>query len=194
VVTSFTGAGGIVRGVGTYVALLRGINVGGKNVIRMADLRACFEGEGFSEVETYIQSGNVVFVSGEKRETLAPRIEEALSRSFDYAARVVVRSRRQLLSVVRRAPEGFGEEADAYRYDVAFLKAPLSAREVLPQVRLREGVDTAHGGPRVLYFSRLKKRASQSYLSKLVALPVYAQMTLRNWNTTMKLVRMTERG
>ncbi len=76
-----------------YVALLRGINVGGSNLIRMAALKACFEAEGFGDVATYIQSGNVLFTAGRaNQQALTGQIEKALSRSFAYQSRVVVRS------------------------------------------------------------------------------------------------------
>ena len=90
-----------------YVALLRGINVGGKNLIKMTALKACFEANGFEDVATYIQSGNVVFASSETRMPgLTRRIEEMLAETFDYEATVVVRSRTQMRAVVERAPKG----------------------------------------------------------------------------------------
>jgi uncharacterized protein (DUF1697 family) len=80
-----------------YLALLRGINVGGGNIIKMADLKGCFEEMGFAAVATYIQSGNVVFRSEEKDAArLVNRIERALSARFAYASRVVLRTHKQL--------------------------------------------------------------------------------------------------
>ena len=87
-----------------YVALLRGINVGGNNLIKMPALRACFESQGFSCVATYIASGNVLFECGvEGRDGLEARIEAALAKTFDYRANVVLRTRKQLESIVARA-------------------------------------------------------------------------------------------
>ena len=77
-----------------YLALLRGINVGGKNLIKMADLKACLEGDGLEDVVTYIQSGNVVF-SGGSSLTLTDRIEDLLATTFGYEASVVLRSRHR---------------------------------------------------------------------------------------------------
>src|SRR5512138_2899169 len=111
-----------------YVALLRGINVGGKNIIKMADLRACFEALGFDEVRTYIQSGNVLFHREKTgRDALTSRIEKALADTFSYQLPVVVRSDKEMAAVVADAPKRFGQEPDAYRYDVIFLKEPLTA-------------------------------------------------------------------
>jgi uncharacterized protein (DUF1697 family) len=176
-----------------YLALLRGINVGGRNIIKMADLKACFEDLGCADVTTFIQSGNVVFRDEERdAATLVGQIEQALSTRFAYASRVVVLTRAQLGQVVERAPAGFGKKPDQYRYDVIFLRAPLTATEAMKSVSLREGVDAVHKGTGVLYFSRLINRAAQSHLAKIVSLPVYQQMTIRNWNTTTSLFAMME--
>ena len=175
----------------TYVALLRGINVGGKNIIRMADLRSCFEAEGFQDVVTYIQSGNVIFrAPGSTPGALTIRIEEMLASAFDYQARVALRSREAMEAVVREAPEGFGSQPDRYRYDTLFLRPPLTASAAMKEVRVRSGVDEAWAGDGVLYFSRLISQASRSYLSRLVSMPVYQEMTIRNWNTTTRLLRL----
>src|SRR6266581_2003906 len=96
--------------VTTYVALLRGINVGGRNPIRMPALKTCFEAEGFEDVATYIQSGNVLFRTAGSGSTLVRRIEEMLSTAFDYRASVVLRSRAQVRAVVEKAPKAFGAE------------------------------------------------------------------------------------
>ena len=176
-----------------YVALLRGINVGGRNPIRMTELRRCFEEQGFRDVATYIQSGNVLFTTAESiTGDLVRRIEELLALTFNYRASVVLRSRRQMQSIVARAPKGFGTEPTKYRYDVIFLKAPLTASAAMKSVVLREGVDEAHAGPGALYFSRLSSKAAQSRINKLVVLPIFKQMTIRNWNTTTKLLRLLE--
>jgi uncharacterized protein (DUF1697 family) len=176
-----------------YLALLRGINVGGKNIIKMAELKACLENVGLAGVTTYIQSGNVLFrVSGKSRNTLIGEIEAALSKRFNYESRVVVVCENELERIVKRAPKRFGKDPDNYRYDVVFLRTPLTAREALKSVRVREGVDEAYAGQGVLYFSRLVKRANQSYLRTIAQLPIYQQMTVRNWNTTTRLLALMQ--
>ena len=178
-----------------YVALLRGINVGGKNIIKMTELKACFEAEGFGDVATYIQSGNVLFKSNASgRAELTARIEDMLATAFHYQATVVLRSQRQLTAIVTHAPSGFGERPARYRYDVIFLKEPLTAKTALKSLLTKPGVDKAHAGTGVLCFSRLISKASQSRLSRVVSLPVYQSMTIRNWNTTTKLLRMMDGG
>ncbi len=178
-----------------YVALLRGINVGGKNLIKMPALKACFEANGFEEVATYIQSGNVLFASPETRAVeLTRRIESMLGESFDYVPTVVVRNHRQMRAIVNRAPKGFGAEPGKYLYDVVFLKEPLLARVAMKSVQTKPGVDEVHAATGVLYFSRLSAKATQSRLNKLASSPIYPSVTIRNWNTTTKLLSLMDQA
>jgi uncharacterized protein (DUF1697 family) len=177
-----------------YVALLRGINVGGSNLIKMSDLKACFEATGLCNVTTYIQSGNVLFAVGTRsnQPALVRQIEKALSARFAYQSRIVVRSLEQMRAIVGGAPAGFGGRPAAYRYDVIFLKEPLTAAEALQAVTAKPGVDRVFPGEGVLYFSRLISKAAQSRLSRIVGTPAYQNMTIRNWNTTSKLLALME--
>jgi uncharacterized protein (DUF1697 family) len=178
-----------------YVALLRGVNVGGKNPIPMPALKAAFEAAGFRDVHTYIQSGNVLFTAPSSSQAeLTGRVERTIRSAFDdYDASVVLRSRSQMRSIVDGAPEGFGTEPSTYRYDVVFLKAPLTAKTAIKDVTTKEGVDRIWAGAGVLYLSRLTSRATQSRLNRIASLPVYKHMTIRNWNTTTKLRNLLDR-
>jgi len=176
-----------------YVALLRGINVGGKNLIKMTDLKTSFDALGLENVSTYIQSGNVLFsATGSDQATLTKQIEAALSKSFSYESRVVVRSHKQMKEIVTKAPKGFGSDQATYRYDVVFLKEPLTAVQAMKSVKAKEGVDLAFAGKGVLYFSRLISKASSSHLTRIIGMPVYQSMTIRNWNTTTKLLGLMD--
>ena len=177
-----------------YVALLRGINVGGNNLIKMVALKACFEAQGFGDVVTYIQSGNVVFTTpGADQPGLTVGIEKALSKAFAYESRVVVRSLAQMKDTVAKAPKGFGRQPTVYRYDVVFLKEPLTPADAVKSVSVKPGVDRVWAGARELYSSRLISKAAQSRLSRVVGTPAYQYMTIRNWNTTGKLLELMTR-
>lgn len=175
-----------------YVALLRGINVGGKNLVGMPALKAFFEEQGFTDVATYIQSGNVLFTSKERSGALCARLEAELAKAFGYPATLVLRSRDQLRKILEGAPAGFGAAPARWRYDVVFLKEPLSAGVALAAVPTRPGVDQAWAGPGVLYLSRLVAKAAQSRMSRITGLPIYQRMTIRNWNTTTRLAALLE--
>jgi uncharacterized protein (DUF1697 family) len=176
-----------------YLALVRGINVGGNSMIKMADLKAAFEEMGFADIATFIQTGNVLF-SSDNSDTisLTYKIEQGLSKRFNLNLTVLVISPSQLKHTVEKAPKGFGKEPDKYRYDVIFMIPPLVAKDAIKQIKFREGVDEVTPGKDVIYFSRLISQASKSYVSKIVLLPIYKQMTIRNWNTTTKLLKLME--
>ena len=176
----------------SYVALLRGINVGGRNKVAMADLRTALEDGGYANVRTYIQSGNVVFESAKARRSLEDDIERLLEKRFGVPLVVVVRSRDQLRQVVDKAPDGFGTKPDTYYSDTIFLKAPLTAKQAMRVVKLREGVDQAWPGTGVIYFARLGAQRTKSKMSAIVGTPEYQQMTIRSWATTTKLVALLD--
>jgi len=173
------------------VALLRGINVGGRNKVAMSELRSAFEDAGHTDVGTYIQSGNVLFRSG-ARQSLEVDVERMLERRLGYPLVVVVRSHAQLRSVIARAPAKFGAEPGTYHSDAIFLRRPLTASQVMKLVRLREGVDQAWPGRGVVYFRRLSAERTKSRMSSIVGTPEYANMTIRSWTTTTKLLALLD--
>ncbi|HLM17274.1 MAG TPA: DUF1697 domain-containing protein [Acidimicrobiia bacterium] len=175
-----------------YVTLLRGINVGGRNKVPMAELRSAFEDAGYTDVRTYIQSGNVVFASNAPRRSLEVDIEKMLERHLGYPLVVVIRSHAQLRSVVANAPAEFGAKPGTYHSDAIFLRSPLTATRVMKMVKLREGVDQAWPGQGVVYFARLSAERTKSRMSSIVGTPEYANMTIRSWATTTKLLGLLD--
>jgi uncharacterized protein (DUF1697 family) len=179
-------------GAEQYVALLRGINVGGRNKVPMADLRAAFEEHGFGDVRTYIQSGNVLFTTSAAARSLEDDIEALLERRYGVPLLVVVRSHAQLRSVITDAPPGFGARPDTFHSDAVFLKAPLTSEQAMQVVTLREGVDEATPGTGVVYFARLSAQRTKSRMSAMMGTPEYRRMTIRNWTTTTKLLALLD--
>jgi uncharacterized protein (DUF1697 family) len=156
----------------------------------MADLRAAFEGAGFTSVQTYIQSGNVVFDTSRPSASLESDIEAVLEDRFGYPIVVVTRSRARMRAIVADAPVGFGADPSMYHSDVVVLKAPLTSAEVMKVVSPKPEVDRAWPGKGVVYFDRLSARRTESRLSTIMGTPAYRLMTIRNWNTTTKLVEL----
>jgi uncharacterized protein (DUF1697 family) len=113
-----------------------------------------------------------------------------LAEAFDYVPTVVVRSRAQMKAIVEKAPKGFGTQPAKYRYDVIFLKEPLKAGTAIKVLDPKPGVDEVHAGTGVIYSSRLEARATSSRLNKIVGSPIYPSITIRNWNTTTKLLAL----
>jgi uncharacterized protein (DUF1697 family) len=176
-----------------YVALLRGINVGGRNIIKMAALKVCLEQHGFRNVATLIQSGNVIFESDERNAgKLTTQIEGALSKMFDYDSRVVLRSHAQLKTVVAGVPTKWKTRTDL-RCNIAFLREPVTARHALAQVDVEPQVDSVQEGKGVLYLSTLMSGLKRSRFTKVIGKSIYRHMTIRNYNTCQKLLALMER-
>ncbi len=175
-----------------YVALIRGINVGGNNLIKMVELKACFEKGGFKNVITYIQSGNVVFEVDEKNnEKIVNKLESALLRTFKVNLRIVVRSYLQLKKVLSGVP-GEWRKRDDLRCYIAFVKEPVKASEVVQEVVLKDGIDFVKVGEGVVYMTTLLRGLTKSGFTKLVGKKIYQDITIRNYNTTLKLLALME--
>lgn len=175
--------------VNAFLILLRGINVGGKNKVPMADLRKCLEELGFHDVSTFIASGNVLLTSDLDAGETTARIEAELPQSFKLDSEIIkilAVTPEQLGAVVNDKPEGFGEQPEKYHSDVIFLMG-VEASEVMPIFNPREGVDRVWPGVGVVYSQRLSAQRTKSRLSSMMASPLYKSMTIRNWNTTTKL-------
>jgi uncharacterized protein (DUF1697 family) len=178
-----------------YLVLLRGINVGGRNKVPMAPLRAMLEELGYSDVSTYIASGNVLLRSSEPAATIKERIEAALPRAFTLDSELVavlVLSHDQLRAVVERKPEGFGEQPDTYHSDAIFLMG-IDAATALTAFDPRPDVDRVWPGDGVVYSQRLSAERTKSRLGKIVASPLYRSMTIRSWTTSLALLALLDR-
>jgi uncharacterized protein (DUF1697 family) len=176
----------------TTVALLRGINVGGRHAVAMPDLAACLADAGLGAARTVQQSGNVLLAADPASgPDLEGTIEAALADRFGFGVPTLVRSRDELAATVAAAPPDHG--SDALRSEVFFLKAPLTAREVLDAMpELRDGVDVVAPGPGAVYFSRVAAQARRTRIQRLMGMPVFRQMTVRSWRTTTRLLALLD--
>ena len=176
-----------------YLALLRGINVGGKNIIAKEDLKACFENMGLGNVRTYIQSGNVLFrCETTSNKILTARIETALSKQFDYAAQAVVFSHQQYSSELQAAPKIWGHD-ETQKHNAMFLIGGLKPNKVVAQLPPPiEEYEQVGVGKNTIFWSASKKYLGKTTVMKLGGSPVYKQMTVRNHNTTLKLLALLD--
>jgi uncharacterized protein (DUF1697 family) len=178
----------------TYLALIRGINVGGKNIVPMAKLATALEQLGLSDVSTYIASGNVILKSAKRAKQVKTLIEDALPEIFaldDERIKVLVLTRDQLQAVVHDKPKGFGDSPAKYHSDAIFL-IDIDAAEAMSVFSPRDGVDTVWPGNGVIYAQRLSAQRTKSRLNRIMATPAYKSMTIRNWNTTTRLLGLLD--
>ncbi|TAH36251.1 DUF1697 domain-containing protein [Candidatus Saccharibacteria bacterium] len=174
-----------------YCALLRGINVGGKAIIRMAELKVCFEKLGYSEVKTYINSGNVIFSAPQtKTEALAAELETAIESTFSLAVRVLVKTTEQLQAIEAAVPKAWDDPA--IRCYILFLWPSIDAESTLENIPLNSAVETAKYVPGAVIHQYDKKNATKSRLNRLNGTPLYQDITIRNLNTVHKLISLSE--
>lgn len=176
-----------------FVALLRGINVGGNNIIAKDDLRGCFKDLGFSGVRTYIQSGNILFYATESSvKKLTSAIEAGLSKRFDYDAQAVVLSQAKYKSAVRAAPAAWGKD-DNCKHNALFTLSSTTPKRVLATLdEPKADIETVTTAPGVIFWSASKEAITRTTMMKLAKNSVYRQVTVRNANTVFKLQELLE--
>ena len=179
----------------THVALLRGINVGGRNKVTMADLREVVTSLGYIDVATYIQSGNVVFTSpNADSAALAAALEHGIAERIGVRPRVVVLSRAELAQVIADNP--FPDESDPKCLHAVISIDGFGPDEVsgvdhsLQQARQRGSRDEARVVGRTLYL-RTPDGLARSQLGGQLVRP-RAKTTARNWSTILKLMALLD--
>lgn len=169
------------------MALLRGVNVGGKSTVSMAALAETFRGLGLDDVRTYINSGNVIFSTATTPEArLAARIERAIAKDTGVAVSVLVLEHAALRSIVAAIPAAWVTDATV-RTDVLFLWPEVDEPDLLERIPRNRDVDEVRYTPGALIWRIDRANASRSRETKLVGSALYKRMTIRNANTARKL-------
>ena len=170
-----------------HVALLRGINVGGKAMIKMAELKTCVEQVGLDRVSTYIASGNVLFESARRDPVkLEAEIERAIEGTFALPVRVIVLDRASYGKVVAAVPnEWVGD--DSLRVNVAFVHRNADAKRIAGALKPDPSVETVKAVPGAILWATRRDEVNRSVMRKLIGGAAYKELTVRNLNTTLKL-------
>jgi uncharacterized protein (DUF1697 family) len=173
-----------------YLALLRGINVGGKNKVDMRTLKATFEKAGMSEITTYINSGNVIFNDGRRK---PPRIvavlEEAIAADFGLPIKVLIRDLPALKKVIKALPDTWTTDT-TMRCDVMFLWEGFDRKDILKELKIKPEIEDVTYVPGAIIWRVDRSDITKSGMMKLVGTDLYKGMTIRNSNTVRKLAGM----
>jgi uncharacterized protein (DUF1697 family) len=170
-----------------YVALLRGVNVGGNNMISMRSLKESFEAMGFTDVTTYINSGNIIFTTKEAdARKLETKIEEMLLRDYKLDSKVVLRSLPEMAKLVKSLPPSWNNES-SWRYNVIFLRHTIDSKKILDEVTAKEDIEEVLYCKGALLWSAQVSDMTRTNMVKLASRKIYRDMTIRNHNTTKKL-------
>ncbi|MBS4216347.1 MULTISPECIES: DUF1697 domain-containing protein [Neobacillus] len=168
-----------------YIALLRGINVGGHNIIKMADLKSLLEELGLKKVKTYIQSGNVLFESNEKPEKLTQLLEDEIAKKFGFPVPVVLRTAEGFERIIRTCPFPTESLKEEESIQVAFLAGQPSQEGVQQLGSIQSNQDEFKIEGKDVYLYLRQSIRTSKLAQQLPKLGVPA--TVRNWKTVVKL-------
>lgn len=170
-----------------YVALLRGINIGGRNKIDMKTLKQTFEIAGMTDVVTYINSGNIIFTNKDLNAVeLAETLEAVILKDFDMDIKVMLQSKDDIENIIRFLPDNWRNDKEM-KSDVMFLWDEIDDESILENLKISPDIDHVIYKPGAVLWSVDKKNASKSGISKIVGTKLYKKMTVRNVNTVRKL-------
>ena len=176
----------------TYIALLRGINVGGKNIIDMKQLKAAFADAGFTQVRTYINSGNVLFSSELDSMQLRSLCRELIAESFKLDIAVVLLSADELAEALSHAPDWWGRDADS-RHNAMFVIPPATAEDICAEVgEIKPEYEKISHYGNLIFWSAPIKTFSRTRWSSVPKLKAYQKITIRNSNTAFKLAALSK--
>ncbi|MCM3764477.1 DUF1697 domain-containing protein [Neobacillus niacini] len=175
-----------------YIALLRGINVGGKNKVDMKLLKQTFEQAGMNDVVNYINTGNIIFSNNGLSKTELSRIlEEAIHKDFGLQIKVVVRSFEDVSKIINAIPDTWKNDNDI-KSDVLFLWEEIDDESVLENLAIKPNIETVKYVPGAILWSVDRKNVTKSGMSKIIGSKIYKQITVRNVNTARKLYELMQ--
>lgn len=172
-----------------FVCLLRGVNVGGRNRVKMAELRSALAEQGLQQVQTYIQSGNVVFRAGGDAVALAEQIQATVSARFGFEPRAMVIPRRALDAAIAACPWPQQAEAEPRQVHLGLLGASPGAEAIEALAALPSGSDAWHLEPSVLYL-HTPDGLGRSRLADALERTLRVPITLRNWRSALAIQRL----
>lgn len=175
-----------------YVALLRGINVGGNSKVAMPKLKAAFESAGCENVSTYINSGNVIFSDARPAKELVPLIEKTIAQDFSLPIRVVLRDLKNITKLCETIPAGWTNDT-GQKTDVLFLWDEIDSKDILDKIVINPKIENARYIAGALVWNIGRENITKGGGVKLIKTDFYRHMTARNINTVRKLRELMDR-
>lgn len=173
----------------TYLALLRGINVGGTNKISMPELKKVLEDDGFHNVSTFLNTGNVIFSADDQTaEALSRQLEKIIQQKFQLTIPVLIRTFPELEMVVQAIPESWSND-QKMKCDVMFLWPDADSADILTSLPASQEFEEVLYVPGAVIWKIDREFVTKSKISKIVGTKLYKQMTVRNCNTARKLLK-----
>ena len=176
-----------------YVLLLRGVNVGGKNKVVISELKELLRGEGFSDVDSYINSGNLFFASDESVENIVLKVERMLEENYEFSIPFVLLSKEEYLEEMAGLPEWWKDEFA--RKDILFFSRGTDASEVIRFVEESEFYnERVYIGKCAVFWAKIDEVEYQktTYHKKILKQPFYKTITIRNGKTFDKIAEILQ--
>jgi uncharacterized protein (DUF1697 family) len=169
------------------VALLRGINVGGRTLIKMTELRSSIEKLGFDNVSTYIASGNVLFESNERDAAkVEAKIERAIDQRFRLPVKAVVLDKPGYARIVDAIPRSWIGDRSV-RANVAFVRRGTDAKRIARELQPDPAIEQVKAIYGAILWATRRDALNRSVMRTLIGADAYRELTVRNLNTTLKL-------
>ena len=176
-----------------YIALLRGINISGKNKIAMSELKKCFAELGFAEIVTYLNSGNVIFSSAiEDKDVLSNKVQLMIKDRFHLEIPVFIILQEELAELLKNAPEWWGDDNREIYDNLIFLMPPLSYEEFYDEIGVPKAeYESVYHYKNVVFWSFSRKdHQKTNWWSKTAGSGVSGRITIRTANTVRKIAGM----
>lgn len=169
-----------------YIALLRGINVGGIKKVDMERLIHLFESSGYSNVSTYLNSGNVIFESNKKQMIIQKEVETNLEKEFGFKIPTLVKTKEELITIADAIPNEWQNDS-SQKTDVAYLFHEIDSEKIIDELPIKKEYVDIRYIKGAIFWNVNRKNYNKSHVNKIISHRFYQQMTVRNVNTARYL-------
>ncbi|TGL16355.1 DUF1697 domain-containing protein [Leptospira levettii] len=165
-----------------YIALFRGINVGGNRKVDMKLLRTLFESSGFFQVSTYINSGNIFFESELDSKSVLKKIQQCFKNTFEFEIPTIVKTEKEMKKIAKAIPENWQNDL-TQRTDVAYLFPEFDSKSLIDELPIKKEFLEIRYVKGAIIWNIKRENVNKSHLAKLISHKLYQSMTIRNVNT-----------
>lgn len=175
----------------TYIALLRGINVGGNKKVDMKKLKLLFETLGCTDVVTYLNSGNVIFKSKKTGQVIQKEISKKIKQEFGFEVPTLIKTSQEVKKIAIAIPKEWNNDADR-KTDIAYLFPEIDSKKILEDFDVKKEFITLKYVKGALIWHVSRKEYNKSQLNKILAKKLYKQLTIRNVNTARRIAQIAK--
>lgn len=173
-----------------YIALLRGINVGGNRRVEMKRLKVLFESFKYTNVSTYVNSGNIIFESNKEQVVIRKEIEVGLKREFGFDISTLVKSAQEMQNIAESIPRDWKNDIE-HKTDVAYLFDEIDSEKTIEEIPVKREYLEIRYTKGAIFWNVDRKNYNKSQINKLIGHTLYQLMTVRNVNTARFLAGQT---